>query len=331
MLGLAKTSPGPGNIALVERPPAHADSGQVVLEVLATGVCGTDLHIAAGEYACVPPVTLGHEICGRVVALGDGVAEAWLGMRVVCETFFATCGRCPACRDGRPNLCLGRRSLGTHVDGGFAARVVVPEVNLHPAPVGLTDAAAALTEPLACVCHCLFDPVAIVPGDRVLVVGPGPMGLLAGQVARAMGGEVTVAGLPTDEPRLAVARRLGLETTDDARGVGEVDVAIEASGASAGLAVGLAALRRGGHWIQLGIFGATIEVDLDRLLYHELEVRTGFAATPRAWRRALRLIALDHVQLEPLISDVVGLEAWPDAFAVLRTSHALKVVLDPRR
>ena len=149
MIGLAKLAPGEGNVDLAERPERAPGPGEVALDVAAAGVCGTDLHIWLGEYASEPPVTMGHEVCGRVGELGEGVDPAWRGARVAVETFYSTCGRCAYCRSGRLSVCEQRRSIGTHVDGGFAPRLVLPARNLHRVPDGLPDAAAALSEPLA--------------------------------------------------------------------------------------------------------------------------------------------------------------------------------------
>ncbi|HEX5781623.1 MAG TPA: alcohol dehydrogenase catalytic domain-containing protein, partial [Solirubrobacteraceae bacterium] len=205
MIGLAKLAAGEGNVDLAERPEREPEPGEVVLDVRAAGVCGTDLHIWLGEYDSVPPVTMGHEVCGVVAAVGEGVDPDWLDARVAVETFFSTCGVCEYCRAGKLSVCERRRSIGTHVDGGFAPRVVLPARNLHRVPEGLADEAAALSEPLACVCNSLLDPPAVRPGDDVLVIGPGAIGLIAAQVARACGGRVTVRGTERDGPRLALA------------------------------------------------------------------------------------------------------------------------------
>ena len=184
-----------------------------MIDLLAAGICGTDLHIEAGEYPSVPPVTMGHEFCGVVAELGAGVDAAWLGARVTSETFYSTCGHCRWCRAGRPSICAERRSVGTHVDGAFAPRVRMPVRNLHRVPDALSDRAAAICEPLACVCNSLSDPASVDAGDEVLVIGPGAIGLLAAQVARANGGRVHVRGTPADEARLELARSLGFETS----------------------------------------------------------------------------------------------------------------------
>ncbi len=164
----------------------------------------------------------------------------------------------------------------------------------------------------------------------MLVIGPGPMGILAAQVARALGGVVTVVGLRADADRLAIARDLGFETRHDEPDPGSFDAAVDASGSGAGLRVCLEAVRRGGRLVQIGIFGRDVHVPLDRVLEKEIEVSSGFASTPRSWRRALRLIELGRVELEPLITRASPLAEWETAFADLRGGRAMKIVLDPR-
>src|SRR3954453_4249861 len=213
MRGVTNLAPGPGPVAHAEPPDAVAGTGEVVIELLAAGICGTDLHIEAGEYPCVPPMTMGHEFCGRVVELGPGVDGAWAQARVTSETFYSTCGVCRWCRAGRPSICPQRRSLGSHVDGAFAPRIRVPALNLHRMPDALSDRAAAICEPLACVCNSLSDPASVDAGDEVLVIGPGAIGRLAAQVARSNGGRVHVRGTASDEARLDLARGFGFETS----------------------------------------------------------------------------------------------------------------------
>jgi L-iditol 2-dehydrogenase len=330
VIGVAKLAAGAGNVALAERPERAPRAGEVTIAVAATGVCGTDLHIEAGEYTSSPPVTLGHEVAGTVAAVGPDVDSELIGARVVTETIVASCGHCGRCREGRANLCRERCSIGTHADGGFAARVVVPVRNLHRVPDGVGLEAAALAEPLACVCQCMLDPHSVGPGDRVLVIGPGPMGALAAQVARAAGGTVTVAGLPADAERLAVVAQLGLATTTAERlDELEPDVVVEASGSVGGVRAALAAVRHAGTLVQVGIFGRDVEVPLDDILFKELSMATGFASTPRAWRRALALLATGAVRTEPLVTEVAPLHDFARVFADLRAGRGMKVLLAP--
>ncbi|HEY8582458.1 MAG TPA: alcohol dehydrogenase catalytic domain-containing protein [Capillimicrobium sp.] len=335
IIGVTKTAPGAGNVELRERERRPVGPGEAALDVRAVGICGTDLHIWQGEYPSVPPVTMGHEVCGTVAEVGPGVDEAWLGRRVVVETYGSTCGRCRHCRDGRGNRCADRKSIGTHVDGGMAARLVLPAHNLHEVPQGLSDAAASLAEPVACVCNSLLDPSAVQPGDAVLVIGPGPIGILAAQVARAAGGRVAVRGTERDAARLALAEQLGFATEVAGAGAGRdggapVDVVVECSGSEPGIRHGLEALDRGGTFVLMGLRGADVTVPFDRICFSELLVRSGFASTPASWRHAMRLIRAGALELEALVTDVLALTDWSRAFEAAHGGDGVKFVLDPR-
>jgi L-iditol 2-dehydrogenase len=329
VIGLAKLAPGEGNVDLAERPERAPGPGEVALDVAAAGVCGTDLHIWLGEYDSVPPVTMGHEVCGTVAEAGEGVDRRWLGARVAVETFFSTCGECAYCLAGRLSVCERRRSIGTHVDGGFAPRLVLPARNLHRVPADKPDAAAALSEPLACVCNSLLDPSAVRPGDDVLVIGPGAIGLIAAQVARACGGRVTVRGTERDGARLALAGVLGFETSVGGAAPG-ADVVVECSGAGPGIADALRAARRRGRIVQMGLRGADVSIPYDLICFHELTVTAGFASNPGSWRRAMALLSDAAVTLEPLVTEVVPLREWRRAFDASRAGDGVKFVLDPR-
>ncbi|MCC6163080.1 MAG: alcohol dehydrogenase catalytic domain-containing protein [Acidobacteria bacterium] len=328
MEGLTKLAPGAGHVGLAEREEREPAAGEVLIEVHGAGICGTDLHIEAGEFPTRPPVTMGHEVAGTVISVGDGVEPAWLGATVVSETYFSTCGTCRWCRDGRTNLCPDRRSIGSLVDGAFAPRLVVPAINLHRIPEWLDPHAAVLVEPLACVCHCLCAPPVVTAGDRVLVTGPGPVGLLAAQVARALGGDVLVVGLPQDDQRLDAARALGLRTAHATEA--GADVVIECSGAAGGAIACLDAAGRRARYVQVGVFGKDVCVPLDQVFRKELTMSSGFASTPASWQRALRFVETRRVVLEPLVSSVVPLREWARVFAELRQARGIKVVFDPR-
>jgi L-iditol 2-dehydrogenase len=299
------------------------------LRVLASGICGTDIHIARDEYAHDAPVVMGHEILGVVDSVGDDADRALLGKRVACETYFSTCGKCDWCRAGRPNLCPNRRSIGSFENGGFAHYLVVPVRNLHPLPDFLDEIEGVLSEPLACVTQCLLDPAVINPGDRVLVTGPGAMGQLAAQVALAGGAEVTLAGLEKDAERLAVARSLGIATTTEEPPADVYDVVVECSGSAAAAKACLRSARRGGRYIQVGIFGGEISVPLDQVLYKELVVTSGFASTPKSWKRAMALIEAKLVKLRPLVTRQVPISQWNDAFDAAANGEGIKTVIIP--
>lgn len=329
MRAVLKTGPGEGAVEVSTVPVPQTVPGTARVRVVATGICGTDVHIARDEYASEPPVVMGHEITGVVDEVGSGEDQHWVGTRVALETYFSACERCAWCRAGRRNLCPARRSIGSYEHGGFAEYVVVPVLNLHALPAWLGEHEGALCEPLACVAQCLMDPPAVQPGDRVLVTGPGAMGQLCAQVALAHGGVVTLAGLPQDSDRLAVAAALGIETTTEAAEAGAYDVVIEASGAAPAAAMALRAARRGGRYVQVGIFGAPVTVDLDQVLYKELVMTSGFASTATSWASAVRLLEDRRVTLAPLVTQRFALTDFHAALASAQRGEGLKTVVVP--
>lgn len=331
MRALRKTGNAPEDIALQEMPRPEAAAGQVVVDVAAAGVCGTDLHILDGSYGSRPPVTLGHEVSGTIVSVGDGVDPARIGEAVALETFFSTCDVCRECRAGAPNRCLSRVSIGSGADGGFAEQIVVPSRNARRLPERVSVELGALSEPLACVCRSLFQPFpAVRAADRVLVIGPGAIGLLAAQVARVSGGEVTVLGTPADAERLEVATALGFTAVaDPADAPEDIDVVLECSGSAGGMAAGVTRVRRGGRYVQIGQRGDAVPIELALVSIHELVITGGFASTPDSWDRAMLLLELRLIDLAPLVSRTYRLDQWQEAFEAVRTSAGVKQLLIP--
>ena len=215
------------------------------------------------------------------------------------------------------------------MDGGFAPLLHVPARNMHRIPDWLDSGAAAMAEPLACCCHSLLDPDRVREGDDVLVIGPGPIGLLAAQIARASGGRLHVRGTPRDVLRLSAADGLGFETSTTDDGPLEADVVVECSGSAAGMSFGLEAARPGGRYVQIGLAGGTVSLPFDLVCFHELEVSSGFASTPGSWLRGLELIESQRVELDTLLSEVVPLVEWERAFAATRASGGIKYALAP--
>ena len=341
MKALMKVAPGPGYLELRDLPRPEPGPGEVLLRVAATGICGSDLHIQDGEYQVVPPVVIGHETAGTVVAVGADVAGYRPGDRVTAQTTISTCGRCDLCLSGRTNLCPERRWLGGHVNGGFAGYVVAPARNLLRLPERVSLAAAALTEPLACCVHGVLEVAHPAPGSTVVVSGPGPIGLLCAQVARAAGAEVIVLGTSADEARFALARRLGFEhlvdvqrrdvvaaVQDLAAGRGP-DLLVEAAGAAASLDQCLRLAPRGAAILQIGLYGKPVPAPVDTLVLKELRLLGSFSSTPTAWPIALDLIATGTVQTEPLVTSTRPLSEWEDAFQAARRKAEGKILLTP--
>lgn len=331
MKAVVKYAAGAEHVKLREIPEPTPGPGQVLLEVIYTGVCGTDLHVMRDEYKVNPPVVMGHEVLGRVIEVGSVEdADLWLGKRVVTETFFRCCERCEMCRAGRRNMCEERESIGSFRDGGFAEKLIVPVLNLHEVPAGVPDEIAALAEPLACTCHALLLQSSIKAGQTVLVTGPGPMGYLAAQVSRASGARVTLAGISADAEKLARLASDGITTTTETPPELAFDVAIDCSGVAAGASNAMRAVKRGGAYIQVGIFGHDVSVPLDMLILHELTMTAGFSHSPRAWDLALELMTDDRLDLAPCVGPVFPIEQWADALAAISDGKTMKVLIDPR-
>jgi len=341
MLAARRLTTDATHLTLVEIATPEPGPGQARILVTGAGLCGTDLHILQGDYSSRPPVTLGHEIAGVVDAVGEGVDERWLGALVAPETAYSTCGLCRWCRTGRPMLCAERLSVGSGVDGGFAAHVVVPARLLHRLPEWLDDHAAALLEPLACVCNAILDPGVVQPGDHVLVSGAGPVGILAAQVARACGGVVTLSGTNADAERLTLAAGLGMEvmSVEDAdararmaaRGAARhIDVVIECAGVEAAVRCGLELVRPGGRFVQVGLLSGLVSIPFGLVVTREIDIRATFGSSPTGWMRATELVSQRAVDLLPLVSAVLPLSGWAEAIERLEARRGLKTVLDPR-
>ncbi len=346
MKALVKVALGKGNLELRELPKPAAGPGEVVMRVAATGVCGTDLHVEDNEYVVVPPVTIGHETSGRIVEIGAGVSGIAVGDRVTAMTTMWSCGACDHCLAGELNRCPKRHGLGAQANGAFATYLRLPAANALPLPENVPDVPASLTEPLACCTRAVLEiaqlgSIAASDDAPVVVSGPGPIGLLCAQVARAAGHRVIILGTSADAARFAIAGALGfaeridVTATDPVSTINEithsrgVPVVIEAAGAAPSLATAIELVRRGGLIVQVGLYGKPVPVPVDRLVIREVTLRGSFASTPSSWRSALDLMATGAVDLAPLISQVLPLEDWATGFATARAKAAGKVVLIP--
>ncbi len=340
MQALVKTAAGPGNLELREVPEPAAGPGEVQIRVRAASICGSDLHIRRGDIG-IPmryPVIPGHEFAGEIAALGPGVAGLAPGDRVTAENTRSSCGRCPQCAAGSYNLCRDRLATGYAYDGAFAPTVVVPAARAHRLPAAVDFPSGALTDPSACAYHAVQELTRVEPGARVLITGPGPMGLFSLQYAKAAGGEIILAGRAGDARRLELGRRLGadhaiagepLEDQVLALTGGEgVDVVLECSGAARAAEAGLRCLKRQGQYTQIGIFGQPVRVDFDQMLYRELRLVGSFSQKFLGWERALALCAQGKVQAAPLITHRFPLSAWEEAFALFERGEAVKVVFE---
>ena len=342
MKGLVKYARGPGHMEVrpMEERPLAAD--EVRIQVEAAGICGSDIHVYRDEIK-IPirvPVVVGHEFSGRVVEVGPQVSQVGVGDRVTAIPGVRVCGVCRYCRSGADNLCPRRESMGYWHDGAFAQTCVAPARRVLALPENVDYRAGALSEPLACAVHAVTELTGVSAGDLVAIVGPGPVGLLCLQVVRAEGGSAMVCGLARDESRLELARQLGADyivnveeedAVEKIRGLSEgygADVVLECSGSAGGAALALDLVRKQGKYTQVGLFGRPIEIDLEQVVFKELEFTGSIGQKPTAWKRALRLMALGQVRTAELISHQIPLAGWEEAFALFERQEGVKILLD---
>jgi (R,R)-butanediol dehydrogenase / meso-butanediol dehydrogenase / diacetyl reductase len=318
----------------VAAPPA---SGEVQLDVAYTGICGTDLHILHGamDARVTMPAVLGHEMAGRVAAIGDGV-KGWSVGDPATVMPLVSCGVCPACRSGASHICYRLIFLGIDAPGSMQSRWNVPAEVLVRLPDELPLRTAALAEPTAVAVHDVRRS-GLAAGERAVVVGAGPIGLLIANVARSVGAEVAIfepSGLRRD-----VAHSLGLETVDpsaeepaewverwtDGAGAG---VAFEVSGSAAGMATAVSSLGARGRVVVVGIHATPPPVDLFRVFWRELTL-IGARVYERAdYEEAVRLLAAGAIPSDTLITDVVPLDGVVAAFDAMDAGESMKILID---
>jgi L-iditol 2-dehydrogenase len=325
----------PGDLRVEERPVPEPGPREVLVEIAAVGVCGSDVHYyehgRIGPFVVREPLVLGHESAGRVAALGSEVTRHAVGDRVALEP-GVPCGRCRECRAGRYNLCRDVRFFATPpVDGAFANYVTIHEDFAFTLPDSVSDEAGALMEPLS-VGIWACRKASVSPGDRVLVTGAGPIGLLAQQCALAFGATaVTVTDV--SEARLELARRTGATATLRAgEELPEVDALIECSGHPAALAAGVAALRPAGTAVVVGM-GQEEDATVPLSLIQSREIwLTGTFRYANTYPTAIALAAEGRVDLEAIVT---GRYELADAEAALRSARedpgSVKAMVVPRR
>jgi L-iditol 2-dehydrogenase len=335
-----KERPEPGIwIREVSRPrPAH---GEVLVRVKRASICGSDIGLyefspAYAGFAKLPTIP-GHEFAGQVAELGERVNKFNVGDPVVAESVLS-CGNCRLCINGQPNLCLNFRIFGIHTNGGFAEYAIVPEKHLHSVKNGLSFEQAAIIEPLSVCCHAVHDVARIVADDAVAVLGPGPIGLLAAQVARASGCEdVIVSGIDVDEARLGIASKLGfkavnastedlVQTIKSACEIG-VDVVIVAAGSGLALSQACDLVRKGGRILNIAIYPKPVELTVTKLVRSEVALMGTFASAWRNYEEAMELAANGKVALEPLVTHRYPVDDAHTAFEKAKAKEGCKVQL----
>lgn len=341
MRGLAKTAGQAGSMELIELETPDVAPDEALVEVAFAGLCGSDVGIYefkdAYDFMAFPRV-LGHEYAGVVVDVGSDVTHVTVGDRVV-ETPNHGCGDCSRCRSGQPNLCQDFTITGVHHDGAFTEYVAVPEEYLYHLPDDISLRTAAATEPTAVAARTVVRNSRTTAGDRVLVEGPGPIGLLSAQIARRQGGDVVVTGVGRDESiRLPVARELGFETENvterDVESIREeytgglgFDVVIDATGHESGLANAASGVRKGGQVVVVGQSGH-VSLDFTPFIRGEADIQCSYAATWEDFEIALRLLSSGTVNADALFDDQFDLSDEEAVFEAAINGETIKPLFD---
>lgn len=330
-------APQPHCVELREVPLPEIGAEDVLLEVAAVGVCGSDLHQWTAEHSWPVnyPVILGHEFSGRVARVGSQVKNFKEGDRVVSETAAVINPDSPLARVGRYNLDPSRKGFGYGVDGAMTTHVKVPARCLHHVPANLPLTTAALTEPCCVAFSAVASNVTILPGDRVLVLGPGPIGLLCGAIARLRGAEVAVAGIARDKTRLKLAEQLGCEAIDVSQadqwarardGLGCEGV-VDAAGISATLRTAVDVVRPAGWISKVGWGRAPVDFSLDPIVQKNVTLQGSFSHTWAIWERILVLLASGALDVNKIVGGRWSLDNWHTAFETMHSGNIAKALL----
>lgn len=345
MTGVVKAAAGPG-IEVRSMPVPRPGRGEVLVEVKAAGICGSDVHIFKWSpmyhwMASYLPVVLGHEFSGQIVELGEGVTSLSVGQRVVCK-HIVPCGTCRDCREGRPHMCLPCRSraLGLYRNGGFAGYVAVPEPNCIPMPDSMSYELGSLTQPMVLAVNSV-DRARLRIGDTIVILGPGPIGLSVLVAAQSFGATAAiVVGVRGDEERLEIARKmgagftLGVDDGDPVRAVRDItcdygaDVVFEAAGVPEAINQGIGMLKRGGTLVSLGMHNRPASIDLTAFNRADLTL-TGMHEGPITWERALSVVEANASKLVHMITARFRLEDAQAAFDSAARREGAKVLLIP--
>ncbi|WP_030686564.1 zinc-dependent alcohol dehydrogenase family protein [Streptomyces sp. NRRL B-1347] len=320
-----------GTAVVGEVPDPVPGPRDVVVEVAACGLCGTDLHILQGEFAPTLPVVPGHEFAGTVVAVGNAVTELRTGDRVAVDPSLY-CYECRYCRTGHNNLCERWAAIGVTRAGGAAQYAVAPVANCVRLPEHVRTEDAALIEPLSCAVRG-YDVLRARLGAHVLIYGSGTMGLMMLELAKRTGAaSVDVVDLNPD--RLATAARLGV--TGTATGADALDrpqgwdIVIDATGNAAAIQDGLGRVAKAGTFLQFGVadYATRVTVDPYRIYNQEITI-TGSMAVLHSYERAAELFASGVLDPDVFISDRVPLTDYPQALARFAAGEGRKIVVLP--
>ena len=331
-------APEKGSVEIREIPKPVIGEEDVLLEVANVGVCGSDLHQWTADHSWPVnyPVVLGHEFGGHIIELGKRVVGWKEGERVVSETAAVIDPNNPMSRRGLYNLDPTRKGFGYGVNGAMTKYVKVPARCLHHVPDQLPFEQACLTEPCSVAFNAVVENTRLKPGDRVIVLGPGTVGILCAAVARMCGAEVAIVGLEADRHRLEIAKQYGCEAiTGDASewamrrdGLG-ADTVIDAAGASVTLKIAMQLVRPAGWITKVGWGAQPLGFNMDSLVQKNVTLQGSFSHNWPVWERVIALLASGQLDVKPIIGGVWPVTEWREAFQKMHRGDVVKSVLKP--
>jgi 2-desacetyl-2-hydroxyethyl bacteriochlorophyllide A dehydrogenase len=327
----AITITAPNLIDLIEIADPTPGNSEVVVEVAAVGICGTDLHIFEGEFAPKLPIIPGHEMSGTVVAVGKDVTDIKTGDLVAIDPSLH-CGECFYCRRARGNLCENWNALGVTFPGAAAQFLLAPKKNVHKLPKGFDLKSAALIEPLSCAVRG-FDQLPRNPGSHYLIYGSGTMGLMMAELAR-INGAATVSIVDLNQEKLKTAKILGFTNTatnaaefNQPRGF---DVVIDCTGVVAAIKDGLSKVMPGGTFLQFGVANEGARVEIEPFWIYNKEITiVGSMAVLHSFDRAVELFVNGVLNPEVMISDRYPLEKYQEALLAFKSGSGRKTIVLP--
>lgn len=331
-------APEKGSVEIREIAVPIIGDDDVLLEVVNVGVCGSDLHQWTADHSWPVnyPVVLGHEFGGLIAALGKNVSVWKEGDRVVSETAAIINPNSPMSKTGLYNLDPDRKGFGYGVNGAMTRYVRVPARCLHRVPTHLSFEEACLTEPCCVAYNSVAVNSSVKPGDRVIVIGPGTIGILCAAVARICGAEVAVVGLESDKLRLDIAKQYGCETiigdatewAKDRDGLG-ADLIVDAAGTSITLKMALQWVRPNGQITKVGWGPQPLGFSLDPLVQKNVTLKGSFSHNWPIWERVIALLASGSLNVKPIIGGVWAIDQWKEAFEKMHHGEVVKSVLKP--
>jgi 2-desacetyl-2-hydroxyethyl bacteriochlorophyllide A dehydrogenase len=329
---------GGKDLRIEELPLPKIKDNEVLVQVKAVSICGSDVHAYLGvSKRRVPPLVMGHEFSGEIASVGSKVKNLRVGERVVVEP-IVSCGICQLCRLGRNNICQNLSLVGLHVSGAFSENVAVPARKCYPLPKTVSFEEASLTEPLAVAVHAVTL-AAVEKTTTIAIIGSGAIGLMTLQVAKSIGVNSIVV-LDTLAYRLALARKLGATATINVKDEdplqkilkdGGVDIVFEAVGHQETVQQGLAMVKTGGKVIVIGMLEEMMQLPMLDITVKELALQGSYGYTSDDFQQALTLLAKGNINVKPLITHQFPLHEIKRGFEVLSqgAENVVKVVLKP--